>query len=323
MMKKIELWVVIAAGIIFCSVLFYHGKNSYDRDACRFAAIVSTGGYYWEDIEAGIRAADEELGCFTEYMEYPKFDIDQQIELLKRAEYMKVDGIITVGEPESEKLNNALKEIRSKNIPVVLIDTDAKKSNRNCYIGSDNYEAGKIAAKKIEENIEGNVDILVVTSKLNASNQKERLAGFKKRIATQKRLQIVSVIEGETQKSTIDERVRETLEKYPSIKAIFCEESSSATQIGYIIEKTESYHNVKVIGFDQNDKTSHFLQNGIFLGMISQDGKMIGKESVEYLEKAVENSTQKTEPETIYTQLIYIDKNSSDSQQIEETESEG
>jgi len=163
----------------------------------------------------------------------------------------------------------------------------------------------------------------VVTSKLNASNQKERLAGFKKRIATQKRLQIVSVIEGETQKSTIDERVRETLEKYPSIKAIFCEESSSATQIGYIIEKTESYHNVKVIGFDQNDKTSHFLQNGIFLGMISQDGKMIGKESVEYLEKAVENSTQKTEPETIYTQLIYIDKNSSDSQQIEETESEG
>lgn len=113
------------------------------------------------------------------------------------------------------------------------------------------------------------------------------------------------------------------MEKYPSIKAIFCEESSSATQIGYIIEKTESYHNVKVIGFDQNDKTSHFLQNGIFLGMISQDGKMIGKESVEYLEKAVENSTQKTEPETIYTQLIYIDKNSSDSQQIEETESEG
>ena len=39
--------------------------------------------------------------------------------------------------------------------------------------------------------------------------------------------------------------------------------------------------------------------------------------------KSFENSTQKTEPETIYTQLIYIDKNSSDSQQIEETESEG
>ena len=159
---------LVICGCFFLYLLITGREEYYDKNARRFAAIICTGGYYWEDIQAGIQAADLELGTATEYMQYQKFDTGQQLELLEQAQYMKVDGIITIGEPNSGEIDAKIAQLQEKGIPVVLIDADSKKSGRECYIGTDNYEAGKMAGDKLSAAMDGKADILVVLSKLDA-----------------------------------------------------------------------------------------------------------------------------------------------------------
>ncbi|MGN0276204.1 MAG: hypothetical protein ACI4CZ_03330 [Hominisplanchenecus sp.] len=86
--RKSRIFLILSlviCGCFFLYLLITGREEPYDKNARRFAAIICTGGYYWEDIQAGIQAADLELGTATEYMQYQKFDTGQQMELLEQA----------------------------------------------------------------------------------------------------------------------------------------------------------------------------------------------------------------------------------------------
>ena len=89
-------------------------------------------------------------------------DTQRQIQLMKKMEYMKVDGIITMGDPNNEELNNEIARLSEEGIPVALIDSDSPQSKRACYIGSDNYAIGQQAAKVLAEKNRGKVQRLIV-----------------------------------------------------------------------------------------------------------------------------------------------------------------
>ena len=66
---------------------------------------------------------------------------------------------------------------------VVTQDSDAPNSNRACYIGTDNVEAGRQAGRLVKEALPQGGKIMVFVGVLDAQNARERFQGLKEALA--------------------------------------------------------------------------------------------------------------------------------------------
>ena len=294
--------ITVMLGVLLV-IFLYEPERTYNKEAPRFVCVINPGTYYWADVRRGMEAADEEFGTSTKYNEMDRFNIEEQIHLLKKISYMQADGVITIGEPYSEEVNETIREIVDQNIPVVLVDTDSKESGRTCYIGSDNYEAGKLAAQKIRDETEGKADIAVFISQMNSANQKERLRGFCDIIEEEPEMELVTVIEGEGDKVKIQDSFKSLRQDYPQINAVFCAEATSSVQIGVLLENQENQEDLTIVGFDVISALN-FVENGLYAGVIVQDGFDMGYQAVKFLKEYKEG----TQTKEIFTDVTCITK---------------
>lgn len=282
-------------------ILLYEPKEVFDVSAPRFVCIANSGQYYWQTIRQGIMDGDEALGCYTKWVDFPRYDTQEQLRLLKKLDYLHIDGLITLGEPFSEEVSARIREIREKGIPVVLMDTDDPKSGRNVYIGTDNRQAGLLAAKALAEETNQQAECAVILSKESYANQNERLEGFRKGLEAYPDMHCVAVIEAEGDKLSLQEQIAEVFAKYPSLNAVFCAESASTRRLWPILPE-EKREGMAIIGFDNAEITLEFIKKGYYVGTIVQNPYAIGYQSVEMLHTL----QQKDAPEFIYTSMTYI-----------------
>lgn len=302
-MKRIVLSVIsmLLFFAVMQTVLIYEPEEAYDKDAKKFIAIVNPGTYYWSRVKEGIAQADEDLGTFTKYSTFNRFDTQEQIRLLEKTEYMSVDGIITVGEPASEEVNALLQKRREEGIPVVLVDTDSDENSRDCYIGSDNYLAGVLAAQRIMEETGGTGEVAVMVSGLETGNQKERLDGFKDTIASYEEMKLVAVKEHQKDKYVIQENFKQILAEYPDLQAIFCAEATSSKQISLLLSGQKE-QSLKVVCFDNADLVVQSVKEGSVSATIIQNSFDMGYEAVKTLCELQEETHQV--PDKIYTEVV-------------------
>lgn len=299
--------IVISMGILsifFTATFFfliYDREDPFQEEAKKYICIANSGLYYWNPIHNGMKDADREMGSYTKWVEFDRYDIEEQIRQLKKTQYLDLDGVITVGEPYSAELNEAIQEIVARGIPVALIDTDAPDSGRTYYIGTDNHKAGYLAAQAIAENTNGNSDALIIVSKLTYANQNERYQGFLDGIAEYENMNLVSVVEAEGDKLTMQEQLTEAFQKFPSINAVFCAESSSSRRLGPFLENIPK-RELTVIGFDHSLPTLEFIQENLYAGTIAQSSYDIGYQAVACLNGYEEGAKTKR----IYTDATYV-----------------
>lgn len=279
-MRRIGLILVSIALCLLAmlSAFAYQPKNDYNPDEKRFVYILNPGSYYWQYAEDGIVAAGEALGCRTKRSEFTRYDIDEQISMLQAAMYMQADGIVTVGEPYSKKLNETIAQIVESGIPVVLVDTDSKESGRSIYIGSDNYKAGQLAAQKIIDETSGAGRVAVVVSAMSSANQSERYNGFADTIAQHAGMEIIAVCEHHS--DNIKDHLNRLLNETPGLDAIFCAEASSSAQLGLLIEH---HQDIVVVGFDNGPTTMKFVEAGVYDATVIQSAYEMGYQAISYL----------------------------------------
>lgn len=303
MVKKAVTTVGLIAVIlgILLGIFLYEPASVYDRDNKRFVCVMNPGSYYWADIWRGMEAADQKFGSDTKYSEFSRFDVEEQIHLLEKVAYMQADGVITVGEPYSREVDEAISSITEDGIPVILVDTDSEESGRTCYIGSDNYEAGRQAAEKLREETAGQAKIAIFISQMNSANQQERMMGFQDVIEKEEGMEVVTIIEGDADKLKIQESFKSMRKEQPEINAVFCAEATSSVQIGVLLEDERDRENLTIIGFDVISALN-FVENGLYAGVIVQDGFDMGYQAVKSLNEYKEGKT----PNKIFTNVRCI-----------------
>lgn len=88
-------------------------------------------------------------------------------------------GLIVVGR-EHPAINQAVRQVRRADLPVVCLTTDLPSSRRNVYIGNDQYAAGSAAGQLIGHALgPGDQRILIVMSQAFRCQQ-EREMGFRR-----------------------------------------------------------------------------------------------------------------------------------------------
>lgn len=296
---KLILVALILTGVLI--ILNYEPAVEYDPNEKRFACIVNLGFNYWRQVRDGAFQAGENMGIYVDASNFEFLDVEEQIRLLERAGYMKVDGIMTMGDPDNAKLNETLKNLSDSGISVVLVDTDSPDSGRCCYVGSDNYQIGQTAAQIMAEETGEKGKIMVIVSRLDYANQQERYQGFLDGIATYENMEIVDLLEGESDKEIVQRKLREELERVGEVDAIFCAEGNAGLHIGTVLEeKNLNAENCKVIAMENSESVLRFLEKGIYTGTLYQNGFDMGY-------KAIENLMDYSEHPEKEAQIVYVD----------------
>src|SRR4029079_6272115 len=99
---------------------------------------------------------------------------------------------------------------------VLTQDSDAPNSNRVCYIGTDNVEAGRQAGQLVKEALPNGGKIMVFVGVLDAENARQRYQGLKEALAGSN-VSIIDVRTDNTDRVRAKSNASDTLVNNPDI----------------------------------------------------------------------------------------------------------
>ena len=305
-MRRSLIKILVLALIlsVMLTALNYEPRANYDPEEKRLACIINYGFNYWTGVRNGAEEAGEDDNVSIDVYSFELMDTQRQIQLMKKMEYMKVDGIITMGDPNNKELNNEIARLSEEGIPVALIDSDSPQSKRACYIGSDNYAIGQQAAKVLAEKTEESAKIIVMVSKMEYANQQERYQGFADEIAKYKDMQILAVVEGDSRRETVLRQLQSTLDEFEDADTIFCAEGNSPLHVGDVLKQMDK--KMTVLAMENSKTVQNFIKEGIYIGTLQQNAGQIGYQAVKMLEEYCENPDK--EPCEVYVDATYEDR---------------
>ena len=165
-------------------------------------------------------------------------------------------------------------------IPFILVDGDAQDTGRCAYIGTDNFEAGKKAAKIAQEQ-SGDCKVGIVSSPIPggrvSTSRKQRIDGFSEKTQEQEHIEIVSECVCETDTLRAMQTIREFLDEYPQINTLYCADSASGIAAAKVVQERGIEDEMFVICFDMPAQVEEEIQNGTIDAALVQDTEKIGE----------------------------------------------
>lgn len=145
----------------------------------QFAIVYSIAVDFFDTVTRGAQDEIKSSGKAVDLMvKAPeKGDINQQIEIMENLITMGVDGI-AIGPSDSAALTPMIDKAIDAGIPVVTFDTDAPDSKRLGYIGTDNYEAGRLLGKTVGD-LDPNAKVVATISVPTQLGLQQRVKGAK------------------------------------------------------------------------------------------------------------------------------------------------
>ena len=133
-----------------------------ERAKVRVAFVTNNPSDFWTIAKAGTKKAAEEFGAVVEFRVPAQGTAAEQQQIVEDLIVRGVSGIaISPKDPknQTEMLNRAAEKVN-----LITQDSDAPESKRLCYIGTNNYDAGRAAGKLIKEVLPNGGKIMVFGS---------------------------------------------------------------------------------------------------------------------------------------------------------------
>jgi len=271
----------IAAALLLTSC----GKNdgaSPTSDASKkklkLAFVVNNAANFWTIARKGCDEAEKQAGNVEVLFRIPSNPsaADQQ-RILDDLLASGVDGVaVSPIDPDNE--TEALDKVASQAL-LITHDSDAPKSKRVCYIGTDNVAAGVQAGKLIKEALPDGGKIMVFVGKLDAQNARERLAGIKQELQGSK-VEIIDVRTDDVDNVRAQKNAEDTLVKYPDIACLVGLWSYNGPAILNAVRDAGRGGKVKIVCFDEEAETLNGVAQGIIHGTVVQQPFEFGKQAI-------------------------------------------
>ena len=141
----------------------------------KVAFVSNNAETFWKIAEAGCKKAEAEAGVELIFRMPPQGDPSVQKEIIDNLVGQNVKAIaVSVIDPKGQRLH--LDEIAAK-VPLLTQDNDAPESKRLCYIGTNNYLAGREVGKLVKETMPEGGTIAIFVGQLEPLNARQRQRG--------------------------------------------------------------------------------------------------------------------------------------------------
>lgn len=240
-------------------------------------------GYpFWKDCYAGFEEAGKLYGVKTVYGGTTEYDVNAAITALDQIIAKKPAGI-AVSCMDAKAYQPSINKAIAAGIPVVTFDADSPDSDRLAFIGTQNYQAGAVAARYIGNQLGGKGTVAAATT-LAQSNIKERTEGFQETLEKEfPNIKISQIVDTGTDQVTAATAVSNLLKKNSDIDYIFCAFQAAMVGAQKAIQESNMTGKLKIVGFDTDKTTLDAIQNGEVEASISQGPWCEGFWSMNYL----------------------------------------
>ena len=242
-----------------------HGKTDERYVMVNFL----TGIDYWKNSLKGFEDAAEALGVSVEYRGSTQYDVQEEVMVLEQVIARSPSGI-AVSAINSEALNAAINKAVEAGIPVVMFDSDAPGSDAYSFLGTNNYNAGVTAARKMAELTGGRGEVGII-SLPNQLNHQERTRGFSDTLAKEfPELRLIGIEDGKGDQLVTEQKSLELMEHHPGLDGIFVTEANGGIGAGNAVLQKGKVDRVRIISFDTDKGTLDMVKSGTISATLAQ-----------------------------------------------------
>jgi len=264
-------------------------NNGANKDGAYDIGVVlmSVNSEYWQMHMAGSYDAAKDFGVNVDVLGPADETLfEEQVQIVEDQIASGVDALV-VAPSLPEAMLPVLTKATEKGIPVVLADADVKEfEDKVTFIGTENYEAGKLAGQYALENlnIKDGDKIVIIRGQLGAKVHDERTEGFQDAL---KDLQLEFIVQdAQSDRVKAVNIMEDILTSNSDIKLVFA--TSDAMALGaYQGLENNGKEDIPLIGFDGTPDGLNAVQEGKLIANIAQDPYQMGYMSIESAIKAI------------------------------------
>ncbi len=257
------------------------GAPAASGDRVALAFVTNNPSDYWTICGKGATAASKELGNVdVQFIEPADGTAATQIQDVKDLLAKGVKGIaISPVDPANE--TEFLNTVASKT-NLITSDSDAAKSNRLCYIGTDNHAAGLMAGSLIKQSLPKGGKIILFVGKSDAQNAKDRISGIEDALKGSN-ITVLDTRTDDSDHARAKQNAADAIVSTPDLAGMVGIWSYNGPAIYSAVKGANKQGKIQIIAFDQEEDTMNGIKAGAIAGTIVQQPYQFGYESIKLL----------------------------------------
>jgi ribose transport system substrate-binding protein len=245
---------------------------------------------FYQVMEIGVNQAAADLGMEV-VTQYPdEWNVTKQTPILEAYIARGDLDYIIIAPVDKEQMIAPLQKALDAGIKIITVDTflgDGDYINGPVtfplsYIGSDNTEGGRIAARALVEKLGGSGKVYIQNTNPGVSSVDARAVGFQEVIAANPGMELVGMEYCEDDANIAAEQTAAVLQREPELAGIFGVNVFSAQGAGNAVKTAGLGGAVQVVAYDATKDAIENLRNGIVTMVLAQKPFDMGYLAMEF-----------------------------------------
>ncbi|MEJ7576773.1 MAG: sugar ABC transporter substrate-binding protein [Pyrinomonadaceae bacterium] len=285
--------ILILLGIV--SITFMSCQRGNDQTggggggAPRIALVMKTANNpFFIEMQKGAEDAAKRLGVnLVVQAAEREVDVEKQMQIVENLIQTKV-AALCVTPSGSREIVPAIEKANRAGIPVLVIDTRVdtqalSESNGKVasFIGSDNYEGGKLAGEYIARRLGGKGKVAVLEGIPGHETGDSRLRGFRDALKATPGIGIVASQTANWERDQGFNVFQNILQSHPDVQAVFACSDLMALGAVEAIASAKKTGQIMVVGFDASAEARDAVGRGTMDATVAQSPSAMGALAVE------------------------------------------
>lgn len=287
----------------------------------KLAFVTNNPSQFWKIAEAGLEKYEKEGKVQVDLKMPPNGTPEDQNQILQNLASQGYDALAVSVIAPNDQLR-VLNEVAAKT-NLITFDSDADKSNRLLYIGTNNFEAGKALGERIVTLLPEGGKIAIFVGTLSADNATQRLNGIEAAIKD-KKIEIVDKREDNTDRAKARSNVEDIINAHKDLSLVVGLWNYNGPAIAAAIDGLGKQGKIKAAVFDEDDATLDAVASGTIQATVVQKPFQFGYLSAKWMHELATqgDAAKKALPanHVIDTGVTIIDKSNVASFKTELTE---
>jgi ribose transport system substrate-binding protein len=243
---------------------------------------------FFVDMRRGAQEAADRLGVTLQVQAAEReIDVDKQMQIVENMLQTGID-VLAITPSGSREIVSALVKASKANVPIVIVDTrlDAKAAEAagvkpQTFIGSDNYEGGKLAGEYVVSSTGGKARVGILEGIPGHETGDSRLRGFRDAVAKAPGITIVASQPANWERDQGFNVFQNMLQAHRDIDTVFAASDLMALGAIEAIAAAGRTGKIRVVGFDALDDAKKAVEAGTMAATVAQFPYDMGKAAVE------------------------------------------
>lgn len=243
---------------------------------------------FFVDMRRGAQDAADRLGVTLQVQAADReIDVDKQMQIVENLLQTGID-VLAITPSGSREIVSALVKAKNANVPIVIIDTrlDAKAAadagvQPQTFIGSDNYEGGKLAGEYVVGSSGGKARVGILEGIPGHETADSRLRGFRDAVAKAPGITIAASQPANWERDQGFNVFQNMLQAHADIDTVFAASDLMALGAIEAIAAAGKAGKIRVVGFDALDDAKKAIEAGTMAATVAQFPYDMGKTAVE------------------------------------------